>query len=52
MAKTGEKNKIAGIYQGDCKDKEKITMPLGHEFPPCPKCRRSVNWTLVQATKP
>lgn len=51
MPRTGTKNTVAGIYVSDCADRERITMPLGHEFPPCPKCGKDVNWTLVEATK-
>lgn len=48
---THDENKMAGIYVSNCADAERITMPLGHEFPPCPKCGRAVEWTLVVATK-
>ena len=51
MPYTREKNTVAGIYESDCRDHERITMPLGHEFPPCPKCGHAVNWRLVVPTK-
>lgn len=51
MPSTDEKNTIAGIYISNCRDAERITMPLGHQFPPCPKCGKDVEWTLVVATK-
>jgi hypothetical protein len=51
MPSTDDKNTVAGIYVSNCADVERITMPLGHEFPPCPKCGRAVQWTLVVATK-
>jgi len=51
MQKTGDHNRIAGIYESTCGDRERITMPYGHEFPPCPKCQRAVSWTLIVATK-
>jgi repressor LexA len=28
-----------------------IVIGKGHEFPPCPDCKKAVTWTLVQATK-
>ncbi len=50
MPKTGEKCKDAGIYGcGSCG--ERITMPHGHEFPACPKCKQAVKWELEVATK-
>jgi hypothetical protein len=30
---------------------ERITMPLGHEFPDCRRCKQAVSWTLEEATK-
>jgi hypothetical protein len=51
MPKTGDTNRIAGIYEGTCGDRERITMPFGHEFPPCPTCKRAVYWRLIVATK-
>ena len=51
MQHTGDKNQIAGIYETADGDRERITMPYGHEFPPCPKCGRAVYWRLVVATK-
>jgi len=51
MPTTGSRNTVAGIYESNCKDRERITMPLGHEFPPCPTCGNAVNWQLVDATK-
>jgi hypothetical protein len=50
MPRTGAKNTVAGIYKCDSCG-ERITEPLGHEFPDCPKCKKAVNWTLVVATK-
>ena len=50
MAKTHDSNKVAGIYACDnCG--ERITMPIGHEFPPCPGCGKAVTYTLVVPTK-
>ncbi len=50
MAKTGERNNpVAGIYKPSCGDKQ-IAINKGSEFPPCPVCKKSVTWTLVQAT--
>jgi hypothetical protein len=51
MPHTGNTNNEAGIYVSDCADLERITMPLHHTFPDCPKCKRAVNWTLAVATK-
>jgi hypothetical protein len=51
MQRTGDKNQVAGIYQSTCKDRERITMPLGHEFPPCPRCGGNVGWQLAVPTK-
>jgi hypothetical protein len=51
MPSTDDRNTVAGIYVSDCPDRERITMPLGHQFPPCPKCGHAVEWTLVVATK-
>jgi hypothetical protein len=51
MPPTDSTNRVAGIYESDCKDRERITMPLGHQFPPCPTCGKAVNWQLVVATK-
>ena len=50
MAKTGDSNTVAGIYRCDSCG-ERITMPLGHEFPPCPKEGTRVMYSLVTATK-
>ena len=50
MAKTHDSNKVAGIYAcDDCG--ERITMPIGHEFPPCPGCGKAVTYTLAVPTK-
>jgi hypothetical protein len=51
MPNTGDKNTTAGIYESTCGDKQRITMPLGHEFPDCETCKKAVGWTLVEATK-
>jgi hypothetical protein len=51
MPRTGDRNQVAGIYESTCGNRERITMPYGHEFPPCPTCRRAVYWRLVVATK-
>lgn len=50
MAHTGQSNPQAGIYRSDCGHHE-ITVPKGHVFPPCPHCNRSVNYTLVRASR-
>jgi predicted RNA-binding Zn-ribbon protein involved in translation (DUF1610 family) len=41
---------VAGIYKCDSCG-ERITMALGHEFPPCPSCKKAVSYSLVEATK-
>jgi len=51
MPYTGTRNPISGIYETECKDRVRDSMPLGHVFPPCPKCGQAVNWRLVVATK-
>jgi hypothetical protein len=51
MPNTGDINRVAGIYQSTCRDRERITMPLGHKFPPCPNCGHDVSWQLVVPTK-
>jgi len=50
MPSTGSANTVAGIYACDSCG-EHVTMPLGHTFPPCPGCGKSVNYTLVTPTK-
>jgi predicted RNA-binding Zn-ribbon protein involved in translation (DUF1610 family) len=50
MTKTHDSNKVAGIYACDSCG-ERITMPIGHEFPPCPGCGKAVTYTLAVATK-
>jgi hypothetical protein len=50
VPRTGNTNIVAGIYSCDgCG--ERITMPLGHEFPDCRRCKQAVSWTLEEATK-
>lgn len=55
MPKTGEINKVAGIYRSECVGKEcktvERTMPENHKFPPCPHCNHACNWTLVRKTQ-
>jgi hypothetical protein len=51
MAKTGEINTVAGIYQSTDVCNERVTMPIGHKFPDCPKCKKSTSYRLVEATK-
>ena len=55
MASTGEKCQESGIYRGDCSanaaHKKEIALSKGDTFPPCAACSRSVNWTLIRATK-
>jgi peptide methionine sulfoxide reductase MsrB len=50
MPGTGNTNSVAGIYSCDSCG-ERVTMPLGHTFPDCPKEKKAVNWTLAVATK-
>jgi hypothetical protein len=50
MPRTGDSNTVAGIYKCDSCG-ERITMPLGHEFPPCPKEGKTTTYSLVMATK-
>lgn len=50
MTRTHDSNKVAGIFACDgCG--ERITMPIGHEFPPCPGCGKAVAYTLAVPTK-
>jgi hypothetical protein len=49
MNSTGHKCQRSGIYQNDC-HAERIALSFGETFPPCSKCRRGTNWTLIQPT--
>jgi hypothetical protein len=51
MAKTDDINTVAGIYVSTDGCAERITVPLGHKFPPCPKCKKATSYRLVEATK-
>jgi hypothetical protein len=48
---TGQRCRVAGIYHGNHCAQYERTFPLGHVFPPCPKCHVSITWTLVRATQ-
>lgn len=51
MPKTGEKCDRSGIYRGDDAHREEIALSNNETFPPCPNCRRPVNWTLIRPTE-
>jgi hypothetical protein len=51
MASTSEHNVVAGIYVTTDGCHERVTMPRGHVFPPCPKCGKATGYQLVDATK-
>jgi hypothetical protein len=42
---------VAGIYVTADTCHARVTMAIGHEFPPCPKCGRSTTYTRVEAPK-
>jgi predicted RNA-binding Zn-ribbon protein involved in translation (DUF1610 family) len=50
MPSNGDTNQVAGIYSCDSCG-ERITMPLGHRFPPCPGCGGDGPYSLDVATK-
>lgn len=50
MPSTSQKCTESGVYRSDCNCKEQITISRNETLPPCPKCKRAVNWTLVRAT--
>jgi hypothetical protein len=51
MPSTGATSTVAGIYETSCSCRWRDTQPLGREFPPCPRCGRSVHWRLVAAIR-
>lgn len=50
MPSTSQKCTESGVYRSDCNCKEQITISRNETLPPCPKCKKAVNWTLVRAT--
>ena len=50
MAFTGTKVDTAGIYKPSC-GHEECAVNKGSELPPCPTCKKPVNWTLVRPTR-
>lgn len=53
MPYTGDTCQTAGIYKvvNHIKHPKEITMPNGHQFPPCSECKEKVQYELVKATQ-
>ena len=48
---TGTKCPRSGIYQGNDPHREQIALSKDETFPPCPNCKRPVDWTLIRPTE-
>ena len=52
MPKTGESNKVSGIYKSThCGKNVERAIPENHTFPPCGECHKPVDWVLVRKTQ-
>lgn len=50
MVSTGETCHEPGVYRTDCSDRALVPIGQGDRFPPCPDCRRAVEWALILPT--
>ena len=48
IAKTGERCEIPGVYESDCRHRERKLIRQGEEFPYCMTGRHVVFWHLVR----
>jgi hypothetical protein len=48
--RTGTPSFTTGFYVSDCACASKVEVSRADIAPPCPKCRRPVDWSLLRST--
>ena len=51
IAKTGERCEIPGMYESDCRHRERKLVRQGEEFPYCFPGRHIVSWRLIKSMR-
>ena len=51
IAKTGEPCKVPGLYESDCRHRERKLIRQGAAFPCCMAGRHVVSWHLVRSIR-
>ena len=51
IAKTGERCEIPGVYESDCRHRERKLIRQGEEFPYCMTGRHVVSWHLFRSIR-
>ncbi len=49
IAKTGDRCEIPGLYEAECRHRERKLVRQGEAFPACMACRKVVFWNLVKS---